>query len=111
MLYSYETMLSIYRWLMLLIFTSVTIDSLILFLIRKENLQVNNHYVKLQSKYSFKVLTAVKVLFTLFLSYFLLRPPGNAGAVGAIAIVYCLIVTILIKDFFKVKRDIGTRLR
>ena len=100
-------MLSIYKVLLLLIFISAIIDCIITFLIRKQNLQVDNHYFKLQNKYGFQIVTVIKVVFILVLSYFLINPPGNAGAVGAIATIYFLIITIYIKDFLKIKWKTG----
>jgi uncharacterized membrane protein len=68
---------------------------------RKKNIQTNNPYFNLQNKYNFFLLTILKIFFLLCLVYFLLNPPGNAGAVGAIAIAYSIVVIILLKDFMK----------
>lgn len=106
-MYSYETMINIHIYLIFLVLIFSIIDCLLLFKIRKSNLHLNNHYVKLQSKYGLIAVTIVKVIWSIFLCYFLLNPTGNAGAVGGIAILYCLVVLIFLKDFFKAMRSIG----
>ena len=104
MLYSYKTMLIIHKYLIFLIIIFAIIDSIVLLKIKKQSLDVKGQYAKLQCKYRFQAVTVVKAVLILLLSYFLLNPPGNAGALGAIAILYCLIVVIFLKDFFKAKR-------
>jgi len=103
MLYSYETMLYLYKWLIFIIIFIFIVDCFLVFSIRKKNMLLDNRYFSLQSKYNFFAVTILKAVFLLCLSYFLLNPPGNAGAVGAIAIVYCIVVIILLKDVIKVK--------
>ncbi len=105
MLYSYETMLYIHKCIIFIIILFFIVDCFLVFLIRKQNVQLDNRYFSLQSKYNFLTVTILKAVFLLCLSYFLLNPPGNAGAVVAIAIVYCIIVIILLKDFIKVVRS------
>lgn len=70
----------------------------------KKNKHLNNKYYNIQKKYSFMVVTFIKTLFIFLLTIFLLFPPGNSGAVGASAILYCLVVIILLIDFVLQKR-------
>jgi hypothetical protein len=51
----------------------------------------------------------LKAILLLCLSYFLLNPPGNAGAVGAIAILYSIVVIILLKDVIKEIRTVNQK--
>ena len=101
MLYSYETMLYIHKWLIFTTTLFFIVDCFLVFLMRKKDIQIDNPYFILQNKYGFSLVTILKSLFLLCLFYFLLNPPGNAGAVGAIAIVYSIVVIILLKDFIK----------
>ena len=104
MLYWYMMMLKIHKILIIIVFIFAILDSFVLLKIRKKNIKINSQYANFQIKYSFITVTAVKAILLLFLFYLLLYPPGNAGTVGAIAIVYCLIVAIFLKDFLKAKR-------
>ena len=104
MLYSYETMLYIHKWLIFTITLFFIVDCFLVFSMRKKNIQLDNPYFNLQNKYGFFAVTMLKAFFLLCLSYFLLNPPGNAGAVGAIAIVYSIVVIILLKDVIKKMR-------
>jgi hypothetical protein len=107
MLYSYSTMLYLYKWLTFLTIVSCLIDCFLVFLIKKRNLQVNNLYFRLQRNFGFLPGTVLKALGALCLSYLLLNPPGNAGAVGAIAIVYWLVVFLLLLDVLRALRARG----
>ena len=101
MLYSYETMLYIHKWLIFTTTLLFIVDCFLIFLMRKRDTQLDNPYFNLQNKYGFPLVTILKALCLLCLCYFLLNPPGNAGAVGAIAIAYSIVVIILLKDFMK----------
>jgi len=105
MLYSYEKMLLIYKVLIFIVFIFFIIDCFLTFSIKKTNAQINNRYYDLQRNYGFAGATAFKFIVVLCLSYLLLNPPGNAGAVGAIAVVYCLIVIIFFVDALKAIRS------
>lgn len=98
MFYSYDTMIFIHKFLIIMMLLFGGIDCVLIATIRKKKLEINNRYVKIQNGYSLKFLAIGKTISILLVSYFLLYPPGNAGTVGAIALAYCLIVTILIKD-------------
>lgn len=99
MLYSYDTLLKIYRILLFIVILFYFIDCLLMFFVKKNNILINNIYVQIQQKYSFKVITLFKGACVLVLSYLLLKPPGNIGAVGAIGGIYCIVVLTLLINF------------
>ena len=101
MLYSYETMLYIHKWLIFTTTLFFIVDCLVVFLMKKKNIQLDNPYFNLQNKYGFSLVTILKAFSLLCLFYFLLNPPGKAGAVGAIAIVYSIVVIILLIRFYE----------
>lgn len=111
MLYSYETMIFIHKWLIFMMALLGMVDCLLIAVIRKCQIEVNNKYVRIQDRYSLTVLTIGKTIGILMISYFLLNPPANAGAVGAIALVYCLTVMLLISDFIRKKVAVNTKRR
>lgn len=111
MLYSYETMIFIHKWLIVMMALLGMVDCLLIAALRKNQIEVNNKYVKIQGGYGLTFLTIGKAIGILMVSYFLLNPPANAGAVGAIALVYCLTVMILISDFIRKKVAVNTKRR
>lgn len=56
---------------------------------------MNNVYVKIQKNYNLRAVTLFKGICVAVLSYLFLNPPGNIGAVGAIGVIYCIIVLTL----------------
>ena len=106
MFYSYETMLFINRILLYIVIVFFIIDCFSVLYIRKSNLQIKNKYYDLQKKYKYSFAVISKLALILILSFFLLDPPGNAGAVAGIAVVYSLIVVVLLVDIFRALRSI-----
>lgn len=100
MLYSFDDLKNFHKYLLVAVFVSYFIDCVLILLIKKKkNHFFNNRYYNIQKKYSFKLVTLFKTIFILLLVYFLVFPPGNAGTVGATAILYCLVVFVLLFDY------------
>ena len=73
----------------------------LVYFITKRNRSLRNRYFDLHRRYGVLKVTVFKLIYILFVSHFLLIPPGNAGAVGAMGILYCVVVITLIVDFVR----------
>jgi TRAP-type C4-dicarboxylate transport system permease large subunit len=102
--YSYEMMIQEHKILAVLVFVLFVFDCFLTFYLKKNKIKTNNKYYNLQKNYNSATVIIVKLLSILCLIYFLIDPPGNAGAVWAIAVIYCLLVIILTIDSVKAFR-------
>lgn len=96
---TFDHLLYIYKWLLFAAVLLFVVDVILIFFVSKHDIVLENRYYSWHRKFGFVKFFALKVAYILWLSYDLLNPPGNAGAAGVAAIIYCYAVFTLIAAF------------
>jgi hypothetical protein len=90
-----------YKWVLFAVLLLFVADVILVFFVKKHNIVLENRYYNWHKKIGFFKFSVLKAAYVLWLSYDLIDPPGNAGAVWVAAIVYCYAVLALIVAFIK----------
>ena len=99
MLHFIQTLNANLHWLIIVLILCGLVDLIIISITRFHKLKINNTYINLHSRYGFLFVNILKIFLILVLSYLLFHPPGNAGALVFLIIVYSLVVFQLLFDF------------
>ena len=101
MLITFGNLLCIYKWILFAVILLFVIDVVLVFCVNKYGIGIENRYYNVHRKFGFVKFSVLKIVYILWLSYDLYNPPGNAGAAGVAAIIYCYAVLTLIAAFGK----------
>ena len=101
MLPSYETVSDVLSMLVYVLAVCVFSDVALVYLLKKYKPQSKNAYFNFHMRHGFIKIAALKVLVGVLVSYFLLHPPLNGGALAALVLAYILIVAQLFCHFIK----------
>lgn len=97
---TFDQLLYIYNWVLLAVVLLFIVDVALIFQANKRDISLKNRYYNWHKKIGVIKFTALKTAYVLWLSYDLINLPGNAGAVGVAAFIYCYAVITLITAFF-----------
>lgn len=98
---TFDQLLYTYKWILFVAIVLFAVDVVLVFLATKHDISLQNRYYNWHRKFGIVKFSVLKVAYILWLSYDLLNPPGNAGAAGVSAIIYCYAVITLIGAFVR----------
>ena len=101
MLASHETVSGILSMLVYVLVVCVSSDVTLVYLLKKYRPASKNAYFNFHVRHGFIKIAVLKVLIGVFLSYLLLHPPLNGGALAVLVLAYCMIVAQLLFHFIK----------
>ena len=101
---SYQTVSHILSYLVYVLIAFTLLDIGLIYLIRNYKPLLENAYFDFHRRHGFLKIMTLKAIVVVILSYLLLHPPGNAGALAFLILAYCVIVIQLLIDFVRKAR-------
>ena len=83
------------------------IDAVLLYVVNKYGLLINNNYFNFHKKYGLIKVELIKLVFACILIYSLHHASGKPGGILSLTVLFCVYVINLIRDFIKQKKEKG----